>query len=419
MPATYSPFLVAKRLADEYREVLRSVFRPARAELRQAFEQVLNERGFLIQDIYLQVLPVYERTSSITELAPEVRQMFGEIAENPYKHQAEATRRLLEGKPVLIATGTGSGKTEAFLMPIVDWCYRHKGKKGVKAILLYPMNALINNQRDRLRRLLRGTGISFGRYTGETELEGQRPADAPEEERCLRMEFWQNPPDIFLTNYQMLDYMLIRGDGRRIFKDHQVRFVVLDEVHTYHGKLGTDIAFLIRRLRAFLRKMNPDAPEPIFVGTSATLQSGLGEDPRQAIADFFTKLTGQKTDADAVILDAPIVPPRMPDDLTMPSLPQIDESDLENFNPQDEEQVKRLAAKLVSAVSAGADAGTLYARTPLAYRLIEWLQKPTSFSELVERWARERGVAPDERVEREVEAAILFAALCPMTTRSS
>jgi len=413
MPATYSPFLVAKRLADEYREVLRSVFRPAREELRQAFEQVLNEPGFLIQDIYLQVLPVYERTSSITELAPEVRQMFGEIAENPYKHQAEATRRLLEGKPVLIATGTGSGKTEAFLMPIVDWCYRHKGKKGVKAILLYPMNALINNQRDRLRRLLRGTGISFGRYTGETELEGQRPADAPEEERCLRMEFWQNPPDIFLTNYQMLDYMLIRGDGRRIFKDHQVRFVVLDEVHTYHGKLGTDIAFLIRRLRAFLRKMNPDAPEPIFVGTSATLQSGLGEDPRQAVADFFTKLTGQKTDADAVILDAPIVPPRMPDDLTMPSLPQIDESDLENFNPQDEEQVKKLAAKLVSAVSAGADAGTLYARTPLAYRLIEWLQKPTSFGELVERWARERGVDPDERVEREVEAAILVGSALP------
>jgi len=148
--ATYSPFLVAKKLANEYREVLRSVFSPRRGDLREVFERILNEEGFLIRDIFLQILPVYERTSPITELAPEVRQWFGEIAESPYKHQVEATRKLLEGKPVLIATGTGSGKTEAFLMPIVDWCYRHRGERGVKAILLYPMNALINNQRDRL-----------------------------------------------------------------------------------------------------------------------------------------------------------------------------------------------------------------------------------------------------------------------------
>jgi len=413
MPATYAPFLVAKRVADEYRKVLRTVFYPARSELREAFERVISERGFLIQDIFLQVLPAYERTSPPVELSPEVRQWFSPISESPYRHQAEAVSRLLEGKPVLIATGTGSGKTEAFLMPIVDWCHRHRDKKGVKAILLYPMNALINNQRDRLRRLLRGTGISFGRYTGETELESPRPSDAPEEERCVRVEFWQNPPDILLTNYQMLDYMLIRGDGRRIFRDHQVRFIVLDEVHTYHGKLGTDIAFLIRRLRSFLRKMNPEAPEPIFVGTSATLQSGMGEDPRKAIAEFFTKLTGQPTSADAVILDAPPVPPKMPEDLTMPALPQIDESDLENFNPQDSEGVRKLAARLVSAISESADAATLYARTPLAYKLIEWLQKPLPFGELVKRWAKERGIEPNEQVEREVEAAILVGSALP------
>jgi len=112
--ATYSPFLVAKKLADEYRQVLRSVFSPRREELKEAFKRVLNERGFLIQDIFLQVLPVYERTSPITELAPEVRRWFGEIAESPYKHQAEATRRLLKGKPVLIATGTGQGRRKPF-----------------------------------------------------------------------------------------------------------------------------------------------------------------------------------------------------------------------------------------------------------------------------------------------------------------
>ncbi len=424
MPAPYSPFRVAKKLADDYRELLRTVFRPARQELRDAFDAVLSEHGFLVQDIFLQVLPAYERAPAISELHPEVRKMFGAIAENPYQHQAKATKRLLEGKPVIIATGTGSGKTEAFLMPIVDWCYRQKWDKGhgardterqksVKAILLYPMNALINNQRDRLRRLLAGTGITFGRYTGETEHMGQRPPDAPDEERCTRVEFWQNPPDILLTNYQMLDYMLIRGDGRQIFKNHQVRFIVLDEVHTYHGKLGTDIAFLLRRLRSFLRKMNPNAPEPIFAGTSATLQSGLGEDPKKAIAEFFTKLTGQQTDADAVILDAPVEPPLMPADLTMPALPNITEQDLDEFNPNDENSVKRLAAKLVSAVAAdGVDAETLYKRTPLAYRLIEWLQKPISFGEIVRKWAEERKVKP-EQVEREVEAAVLVGSALP------
>ncbi|GBC98734.1 DEAD-box ATP-dependent RNA helicase CshA [bacterium HR17] len=414
MPAPYSPFQVAKKLADEYRHLLRTVFRPARQELRDAFDAALNEEGFLVRDIYLQVLPAYERTEPIEGLSQEVRQWFGQIAERPYRHQAEAASRILQGQPVILATGTGSGKTEAFLMPIVDWCFRHRGKTGVKAILIYPMNALVNNQRDRLRRLLAGTGISFGRYTGETELSGERPSDAPDEERCVRSEFWQNPPDLLLTNYQMLDYMLIRDDGRRIFKNHQVRFIVLDEVHNYHGKLGTDIAFLMRRLRAFLKKMNPNAPEPIFIGTSATLQSGMGEDPRQAIAEFFTKLTGQKTEKDAVILDTPVVPPPMPPDLTMPALPEISEQELDAFDPKSEESVKRLAAKLVSDVVAdGADAGSLYARTPLAYRLLEWLQKPIAFGELVNRWAKERGIEPNEQVQREVEAALLVGSALP------
>lgn len=414
MPTSYSPFQVAKKLADEYRHLLRTVFRPARRELREAFETALNEEGFLVRDIYLQVLPDYEWAEPIKGLSPEVRQWFGQIAECPYRHQAEAVNRILQGQPVILATGTGSGKTEAFLMPIIDWCHRHRNRAGVKAILIYPMNALVNNQRDRLRRLLKGTGISFGRYTGETELSGQRPSDAPDEERCLRFEFWQNPPDILLTNYQMLDYMLIRGDGRRVFKNHQVRFIVLDEVHNYHGKLGTDIAFLMRRLRAFLKKTNPNASEPIFIGTSATLQSGMGEDPKQAVADFFTKLTGQKTDKDAVILDTPIVPPPMPPDLTMPALPNISEQELIAFDPQDAESVRQLAAKLVSAVVVdGADACALYARTPLAYRLLEWLQKPTAFSELVKRWAKERKVDPNEQVRREVEAALLVGAALP------
>jgi ATP-dependent helicase YprA (DUF1998 family) len=150
------------------------------------------------------------------------------------------------------ATGTGSGKTEAFLMPIVDHCLRVAAPDTLKAILVYPMNALPNDQRDRIRKLLGGTRVSFGVYTGETRQWGQRKEDTPENERLMRSEFRAHPPDILLTNYRMLECLLLRGDGRALFGNHAVRFIVLDEVHTYKGPLGTDVACLVRRLRAAL-----------------------------------------------------------------------------------------------------------------------------------------------------------------------
>ncbi len=131
-------------------------------------------------------------------------------------------------------------------MPIIDHCFRHhrEGEDSIKAILIYPMNALANDQCGRIRKLLDGTTVSFGRYTGETRIMGSRPADAPENERVIRNEFHSKPPDVLLTNYLMLEYMLMRKDGREIFKNHNVRYIVLDEVHTYHGTLGTDVACL-------------------------------------------------------------------------------------------------------------------------------------------------------------------------------
>ena len=123
-------------------------------------------------------------------------------------------------------------------------------------------------------------------------------------ERVIRTEFRTAPPDLLLTNYMMLEYMLMRGDGREIFKQHQIRFIVLDEVHTYHGQLGTDVACLLRRLREALRKSNSNIV-PLFIGTSATLQAGEDQDPRSGVADFFTRLTGQPTGPDAVQFELP------------------------------------------------------------------------------------------------------------------
>ena len=159
----------------------------------------------------------------------------------------------------MVATGTGSGKAEAFLMPIIDHCLRVAAPDTLKAILVCPMNALANDRRDRIRKLLAGTSISFGVYTGETRQWGRRPEGIPENERLMRSEFRAHPPEILLTNYRMLEYLLLRGDGRALFRNHAVRFIVLDEVHTYKGALGTDVAGLI-----------PSGPLGRRLGRSAT-----------------------------------------------------------------------------------------------------------------------------------------------------
>src|SRR5262249_7259199 len=233
-----------------------------------------------------------------------------------------------------------------FLVPIVDHCLHHRNESGLKAILIYPMNALANDQLRRVRSLLAGSSVSFGRYTGETQLSGQRPSDAPEEELVTCSDFSSNPPDIMLTNYQMLEYMLLRGDGRDIFRNHRVRFIVLDEVHTYHGTLGTDIACLLRRLRASLAESRPGEPMPLFIGTSATLQAEEGNgDPRQGVATFFTRLTGQHISAEAVITEVPN-PPERPQGLALPLPPTIATEELERFDPNDAGAVLRLACRL-------------------------------------------------------------------------
>lgn len=107
----------------------------------------------------------FENSPPLDVLSPQARARFGSIAEQLYRHQADACLRILEGKPTVVATGTGSGKTEAFLMQIIDHCFREhrEAEDSVKAILIYPMNALANDQCGRIRKLVEGTAVSFGR----------------------------------------------------------------------------------------------------------------------------------------------------------------------------------------------------------------------------------------------------------------
>lgn len=209
---------------------------------------------------------------------------------HPFKHQARAWRRLAsrnrQPQPTIVTTGTGSGKTECFLYPVLDHCLRmrQQGQKGIKAIILYPMNALAADQEKRFAKTIaktaefRAAGIRVGNYTGRYD-PSDPGASADSGTKAMSDNNGisnhevqqQDPPDVLLTNYKMLDYLLLRPQDQRLWRFNQpgvLQYLVLDELHTYDGAQGADVACLIRRLKERL-----DIPKGSLcvVGTSATL----------------------------------------------------------------------------------------------------------------------------------------------------
>jgi len=223
-----------------------------------------------------------------------------DISRPLYKHQVEAFEILGRGSNLIVATGTGSGKTECFLMPILDDIFQNP-LPGLRAILIYPMNALADDQLGRLRKLLADfPEVSFGRYTGDTPWDSEDPSDRdglPSNERYTRKEIRDNPPHILLTNFAMLEYLLLRPRDADIFQHHHLKFLVLDEAHSYAGAQGIEISLLLRRVREYLVG---DADSIQFVLTSATL--GDGEEAHKSIAAFGSHLTGSDFDSDSVLV---------------------------------------------------------------------------------------------------------------------
>ncbi len=226
-----------------------------------------------------------------------------------YAHQEAAWRRLAsnrDGANTLVATGTGSGKTECFLYPVLDHCRRAhaEGKgAGIKALVIYPMNALATDQARRFAEVVASTpafeGVRVGLYVGGGGKAGGEKTMSATSVITDRDTLRKSPPDVLLTNYKMLDYLLIRPRDRPLWAGNgpeTLRYVVVDELHTFDGAQGTDLALLLRRLRARLR-----TPEGglICAGTSAT----LGDGDTQPLRDYATQIFGSAFPEASVITE--------------------------------------------------------------------------------------------------------------------
>ncbi len=312
-----NPIERSKYINNRYKEYLRSSFEFGTSNLQKLFEKRLIEEE-LFKGPYVDLNLPFQRGKNLYTLMEEgvICQSFkklGEIDfERPlYSHQEEAIKQIGSGRSAIITTGTGSGKTESFLFPILNELMRdvEKGNTevGIRAIFLYPINALVNDQMERVRKILTiCPDITYGFFTGDTqERVGKNYREKygeenhtfiPENELVSREEIRKTPPDLLFTNYSMLEYLLIRPNDYSIFvpeKLHNWKFVVLDEAHSYYGTLGIEFSLLMRRLTGLTLK------KPRFILTSATLgEQGKSE---QAIIDFARNLTSIKFDVKDII----------------------------------------------------------------------------------------------------------------------
>lgn len=312
-----NPIEQSKYIEKEFRKYVRSTFQIEDEDYLKCFREELKKseicKGPFISSEY-----PFEKGHSIRELVEQgkVSKEFLKLSkinfdQTLYNHQEKALEVVGKGHNAVITTGTGSGKTESFLYPILNHIMKkienNEGGPGITALFLYPMNALVNDQMQRVREILSNyPQITFGFFTGETveenstklrnSLAAEYGMQIPDNELVSREEIRKNPPNLLFTNYSMLEYLLIRPSDFNIFSEENIgkwKYVVLDEAHTYTGALGIELAVLLRRVVGIANQ------KPQFILTSAT----LGDEKRDLdkIISFAEGLTTSKLEKEDII----------------------------------------------------------------------------------------------------------------------
>lgn len=304
------PIKTTQNLRETYIRYLKTI-KPFQDErLRQEFARALEEENLLLKGPYIEITPPFVTGKSLRELVEEevLSPLFEQLCHEDglqwerslYKHQEAAIRKMVtDQRNVIVTTGTGSGKTESFLIPILNHLLREAeagtlSQPGVRALILYPMNALANDQMERLRSILaQYDGIKFGRYIGETKEKDKEALEEYEKihhhqplknELISRRQMQETPPHLLLTNYAMLEYLLLRPDDSPLFDGEtgkHWRFIALDEAHVYDGAQATEIAMLLRRLQDRVTGGGQKRLQAIV--TSATLGEDTPESSAQTV----------------------------------------------------------------------------------------------------------------------------------------
>lgn len=295
-------FKLRERIIQEYKHYVESFIHISDARIARKVRNTID-RGLLWPDPLIQINPAFESSKGIDDLVnegvlhSECAQIFRDRRTAPskalrlYKHQEEAIRSASVGANYILTTGTGSGKSLAYIIPIVDYALKHSEQKGIKAIIVYPLNALANSQIGELERFIndgypnKKGPVTFARYTGQ---------ESDEE----KLAIISSPPDILLTNYVMLELIMTRPKERKLVQAASgLHFLVLDELHTYRGRQGADVALLVRRAREYF-----NAPGLQMVGTSATLAGpGSLAAQKNEVAAVASRLFGSEVSPNHVI----------------------------------------------------------------------------------------------------------------------
>ena len=388
-----------RHLTAQYRQFIRSTYRLADDHLREQFEHQIENAEALVKGPYVTLARDFERGETLEQLVAQgcghsdLRKLKWPFGGHPlYRHQEEALRQVAQnGRNIVVKTGTGSGKTEAFLLPVLSGVLklREEGASGTKAILLYPMNALANDQLVRLREMIRGCGVelTFALYTGDSE-QTSRTLGEPVEgcELIDRRQIQANPPDILLTNFKQLEYLLIRKADRPLFTS-ALRFLVLDEIHTYRGALATEIACLIKRLKA---RCGLNTGQLRCLGTSATVSQDAGGD--ESLARFASDLFSETFEPADIIGEQYQQEPE-PAGSYDPPFPVFTDENLAAIDYDRPESVLAVAERLSGRTAKPeGSAAERIAHVLSGSRVVQFLQtetrEPYSLNELAEKLAQ-------------------------------
>lgn len=303
----------AASIRHAYLQYLRTLLPVRDTALADALDTAVHSDDVLVRGPLLEATPPFVAGRTLKELIAEG--VFPDrlsrldvpdgipLGRSLHAHQEDAVRHAASGRNMVVATGTGSGKTESFMLPVLSTLAAEAeagtlSEPGVRALLLYPMNALANDQMKRLRTMLADMPeVTFGRYIGETKhteaeaeeaFRRQFPGEtAPANELLSRERMQEHPPHLLITNYAMLEYLLLRPDDTALFDANPRSWhtVVLDEAHVYDGASGIEVGMLLRRLKDRVARHRPLR----FILTSATVG---GKDNGPAVAEFARELTG-------------------------------------------------------------------------------------------------------------------------------